>query len=131
MEKNIMKNEVVSDTNQKSEKKKKAEMFIAKVMPWVFCAMVVCIQLTGNIVLADATELMETVLKWIAYLGCFLGVVYFVVGCLHYAAAHSEGDGPAKQKAQGQIAASIMIFAISALITTQASEIIGMIEEPS
>lgn len=131
MEKNIMNKEVVSTTPQKSEKKKKMEMLIATVLPWVFCAMVVCVQLAGNIVFADATQLMEMALKWIAYLGMFLGVVYFVVGCIHYASAHSEGDGPAKQKAQGQIAAAIMIFAICALITSQASTIIGMIDAPA
>lgn len=111
--------------------KKRLDMIVAKVLPWMLCAMVVCIQLGGNVVFADATELIETAISWIAYLGMFLGVVYFVVGCIHYAGAHSEGDGPAKQKAQGQIAAAIMIFAVCALITAKASAIVGMIDEPS
>lgn len=116
----------------KGKKKWNKEMVMATVLPWMLCAMVVCVQLGGNVVFADgANELIELALSWIAYLGMFLGAVYFVVGCIHYAGAHSEGDGPAKQKAQGQIAAAIMIFAICALITTKASDIIDMIEEPS
>lgn len=116
---------------KEKKSKKRLDMIVAKVLPWMLCAMVVCVQLGGNVVFADANELIETALSWIAYLGMFLGVVYFAVGCIHYAGAHSEGDGPAKQKAQGQIAAAIMIFAVCALLSAKASDIVGMIDEPS
>lgn len=116
----------------KCKKKWNKEKIIATALPWVLCAMVVCIQLGGNIVLADEKDLMKTALKWIAYIGMFLGVVYFIVGAIHYAAAHSEGDGPAKQKAQGQIASAVMIFAICGLASSDAtlSTILNYISKP-
>lgn len=128
----------VSGQDKKTEVKKKwtKEMVIATVLPWMLCAMVVCIQLGGNVVFAAAnasseTKLILTALDWVAYLGMFLGAIYFVVGCIHYAGAHAEGDGPAKQKAQGQIAAAVMIFAVCGLITLKASDIVNMIQKPA
>lgn len=121
------------EQGKKTRSKKRMDMIIAKVLPWMLCAMVVCVQLAGNVVFADdATSLMKTALKWIAYLGMFLGVVYFVVGAIHYASAHSEGDGPAKKKAQDQIAAAVMIFAVCALASTDSTltTILGYIKAP-
>ncbi len=71
----------------------------------------------------DPTELMELVIKFLGALTMVMGGIFGILGIVHYAAAHSEGDGPAKTKAMGQIAAGVMLIVLSILLTNNANDI--------
>ena len=68
-------------------------------------------------------DLMETIIKMISVLIIALGIIFAVLGLVHYAAANSEGDGPAKQKAMMQLASGVMIIVMSTLLNAQANNL--------
>lgn len=76
---------------------------------------------------ADAAGLMETIIKILASLVTVLAVILAAVGLIHYAQAYSEGDGPAKQKAIGQIAAAGMLIALALILQSKAGELVKFI----
>ena len=72
---------------------------------------------------SGAQDLMKTIIKMISVLIIALGIIFAVLGLVHYAAANSEGDGPAKQKAMMQLASGVMIIVMSTLLNGQASNL--------
>ena len=66
---------------------------------------------------ADAAGLVTTAFDTIAKLILVPAVFFFLFGLFSYAQAHSEGDGPAMNKAIGKIAAGIMMVALSIILT--------------
>jgi uncharacterized membrane protein YidH (DUF202 family) len=72
---------------------------------------------------SSGADLMKTIIKMISVLIIALGIVFAVLGLVHYAAANSEGDGPAKQKAMMQLASGVMIIVMSTLLNGQASNL--------
>ncbi len=61
----------------------------------------------------DAVGTMKTIVKIVAKLVLVLGLMLGVMGVIAYATAHSEGDGPAQNKATMKIVAGIMLIALS------------------
>ena len=76
-----------------------------------------------------AAGLIQQILELVALLIIVLGIVVAVLGIVHYAAAYSEGDGPAKNKAVQQIAAGGMVILMSALLKNKAGDFAGYIVE--
>ena len=74
----------------------------------------------------DATQLLGTIIKIICSLITALAVVLAILGIVHYASAHSEGDGPAKQKAIMQLAAGVMLMVLSMILNGNAETLAGM-----
>lgn len=112
----------------KFNKEKARNLVVNVAMPVALCACTLAILVVGNTALAaDAKGLLTKVFQIIAKIITGLGAVYGVLGIVHYAAAQSEGDGPAKNKAMGQIAAGIMLVALSLLLNTEASALAGFI----
>lgn len=64
----------------------------------------------------NATSVVEGIQTLVKYLGILLGIVYGIFGFLHYAQANAEGDGPAKNKAQNQLAAAVMLMAVGIIV---------------
>lgn len=63
-----------------------------------------------------ATSLMESIIDLIAKLILGLAIILAIMGGVSYASAQSEGDGPAKNKAIGQLAAAVMLVVMSILL---------------
>lgn len=72
---------------------------------------------------SSGADLMKTIIKMVSVLIIALGIIFAVLGLVHYAAANSEGDGPAKQKAMMQLASGVMIIVMSTLLNGQASNL--------
>lgn len=75
----------------------------------------------------NSAELMSTVIGWIAKLIVVPGVILAIMGIIGYAQSHSEGDGPAQQKAIGKIAAAGMLILLSIIIGAAANTIVNYI----
>ena len=59
---------------------------------------------------ADAgSTLIDGVVKMAGTVALILGIVMTIFGFIHYLAANGEGDGPAKNKAQAQIAGGVLL----------------------
>ncbi|WP_027432033.1 hypothetical protein [Lachnospira multipara] len=76
---------------------------------------------------ADATALISWGIKIMATIATILGAFYTVQGVISYAAANSEGDGPAKNKAIQQIASGAMLVIVSVLINSFSGSLVSMI----
>lgn len=74
-----------------------------------------------------ASSLMQTVIEWVSKLIVIPGVVLAVMGIIGFAQAHSEGDGPAQQKAIGKLAAAGMLVLLSILLHASAPTLTTMI----
>ena len=98
-----------------------------KVAPYLTAAYLAFLMMNTYAFADQATELFELIIKIIANLIIALGAILGIMGLVHYASAHSEGDGPAKNKAMGQIAAAIMLVALSILLKATASQFAGLI----
>lgn len=98
-----------------------------KVAPYVTAAYFALLAMNVYALADEATELFELIIKIIANLIIALGAILGIMGLVHYASAHSEGDGPAKNKAMGQIAAAVMLVALSILLKATASQFAGLI----
>lgn len=77
---------------------------------------------------ADAKGLVETIIKIIGVLIIAYGMIMAVMGVIAYASAHSEGDGPAQNKAVGKISAGVMLVVLSIILSSQAGKLAGMIQ---
>jgi uncharacterized membrane protein YidH (DUF202 family) len=73
------------------------------------------------ILAADAGGLLSFIIKTIGVLIIAMGIILTVLGLVHYAAANSEGDGPAKQKAMMQMAAGVMLIVLSGILATNST----------
>ena len=71
--------------------------------------------------------LLEIIFKILFKLITVLGVVFGIMGVVHYASANAEGDGPAKNKAMAQIGAGVMIILASFLLDSQLTTILNTI----
>lgn len=71
------------------------------------------------VVAADggASGLALEIIKLIGKLIIALGIFLSIMGVVHFASAHAEGDGPAKQKAVMQIASGVMVILLSSILT--------------
>ena len=76
---------------------------------------------------ADGGELLQKILELLASLLIPFGVILGIMGIVHFASAKSEGDGPASNKAIGQIAAGVMLVVLSVLIKSQAGDFASML----
>lgn len=106
----------------------KASNLMVKASPAVIGGIVVVNSFATQVNAAgDAKGLLEEIIKIIGGLIIALGVIYAVMGIINYASAHSEGDGPAQNKAIGKIAAGIMLVALSITLETKAGDLAGFI----
>ncbi len=97
-------------------------------------------QLMTNIVLAsarttgsggsggDAKGLAETILGIVASLIIALGLFIAVMGVVNFASAHAEGNGGSQDKAVKQIAAGVMVVALSVILKANAATLADYIE---
>ena len=84
----------------------------------------------GITALADSAQsLMTIILQILMKLITVLGVIFGIMGVVHYASANSEGDGPAKNKAMAQIAAGVMLLLVSILGANKIEDIVALITE--
>ena len=74
---------------------------------------------------ADASGMMIVIIGIIANLIVALSILLALLGVVHYASAHSEGDGPAKQKAVMQIAAGVMLMLASILVKSNVNNLVS------
>lgn len=74
-----------------------------------------------------AQTIMQGIIEIIGALIIVLGVIFAILGLVHYAAAHAEGDGPAKNKAINQMAAGLMLVVLSATLIAMSGTIAGWI----
>ena len=74
-----------------------------------------------------AEELLQWIIGAIAMLITALGVVMAVTGVVAYASAHSEGDGPAMNKAKMQLASSVMIIVLSIALNASKDTLAGFL----
>ena len=70
---------------------------------------------------ADPKELLKFIIKTVGGLIIALGIIMFVMGLVRWASAHSEGDGPAQNKAIGMLAAAVMLVALSMVLTNDST----------
>lgn len=75
----------------------------------------------------DAKGALKEVFAEVGILIGILGVVFAVFGVIHYATANSEGDGPAKHKAQMQIASGGMVLLLGAGLATFGGKILAQL----
>lgn len=100
----------------------KADQTFSKVSaPIVAAAMTVATLSSSLITFATQTKSKNALNSLLEILG--LPVIVFggflsIMGIVHYAAANSEGDGPAKHKGVMQIASGIMVIVIGVLLKT-------------
>lgn len=110
----------------------KTKLLVCHNLPQVMSfAMVLCVLACGSTAFAanDAENLMTAIVKLLAALVTVLGAVFAIMGLIHYAAANSEGDGPAKQKAVMQIASGGMLILLSILLSSNAKTLAGYIAD--
>lgn len=102
--------------------KQKAENKLAKLAPIATYGIIVANYLSREMVYAEAgaEDLMKLIVKIIANLIIILGALLAIMGIIHFASAQSEGDGPAKTKAIGQIAAGVMLAVLSMILKSNA-----------
>jgi FtsH-binding integral membrane protein len=86
------------------------------------------LMLSTTFAYADATsQLMEMIIDMICKLAIALGVIFAIVGGISLAAARSEGDGPAKNKAIGMLASGVMLAIMSAFILANKSTFVSIV----
>lgn len=76
-----------------------------------------------------ASTLMETFIDILCKIVLVLGAVFVIMGITHYAAANSEGDGPAKNKATMQIASGVILAVLSVVFNSNKSSFVSIITE--
>ena len=82
-----------------------------------------------NVVYADeAQELMKTVIDIIGKLIFVPAAIMSITGIIQYAAAHSDGDGPAQKKAINMLSAGIMLAALGLLLVGAQDTFAGLIK---
>lgn len=73
---------------------------------------------------SSANDILQTVLgKLVAPVVIALGAVFAILGGVHWVAANSEGDGPAKQKAMMQFASGVGLVIVGTVLPAVASAI--------
>ncbi len=108
----------------------KACNLMLKASPVAMCASTAAtIIIMDNAAFAagDAKGLLETIIGIICKLIIALGVIMAIMGIINYASAHSEGDGPAQNKAIGKIAAGVMLVSLSVVLDSQKGTLAGYI----
>lgn len=90
-----------------SEEVKERQAKMAKVMPFVYGALIV---LMFPMVFADghATEMVEAVVKVAARIVTVVGVILLLVGIVKFAIAHANDSGPDQQKSAMMIATGVV-----------------------
>ena len=71
---------------------------------------------------ASGQEVLKKILELLCKILIPFGIILGIMGVVHYASAKSEGDGPASNKAIGQIAAGVMIIVLSTAILSMGFE---------
>lgn len=77
---------------------------------------------------AGAIDFVELIIQILAVLIIVGGVFNGIVGLSSFAEAKAEGDGPAQNKAKGQLIAAGMLLVLSILLLANAGRIAGMIQ---
>lgn len=73
---------------------------------------------------SSANDILQTVLgKLVAPVVIAFGSVFAILGGVHWVAANSEGDGPAKQKATMQLASGVGLVIVGMALPAVASAI--------
>lgn len=75
----------------------------------------------------NATGLAETILGIVAKLIIALGVFIAAMGVVNFASAHAEGNGGSQSQAVKQIAAGVMVVALSVILDNQKGTLAGYI----
>ena len=83
---------------------------------------------TSICTLAEAQELIVTVIKVMGLLAGAVAVFLLVWGLIAYAEAYGEGDGPAKSKAQGKLIAAGVLAIVTVIIEANAENWADMIK---
>lgn len=113
---------------RKNLRKKISSFCENKAIPYGNALIAMGIMMSNSLAFADAaSSLMEFFVSAICKLILVGGVVFVVLGITNYASANSEGDGPAKNKAKGEIIAGIMLAVLSIYLETQKSTLVSMI----
>ena len=113
---------------RKNLRKKISSFCENKAIPYGNALIAMGIMMSNSLAFADAaSSLMEFFVSGICKLMLVGGVIFVVMGLIHYSSANSEGDGPAKNKAIGQLIAGIMLAALSIFLETQKSALVSMI----
>lgn len=104
-----------------SKLKKSFSAFAEKATPMATSLVVTGSMLLTQFACADAAEeLLSQIINILGTLILGLAVLLAIMGLIHYATAHSEGDGPAKHKAIGQLAAAVMLIVLSIVLKGEA-----------
>ena len=113
---------------RKNLRKKISSFCENKAIPYGNALIAIGIMMSNSLAFADAaSSLMEFFVSGICKLILVAGVIFVVMGFVHYSSANSEGDGPAKNKAIGQLIAGVMLAALSIFLDTQKSTLVSMI----
>lgn len=80
-----------------------------------------------NVGSCDGASALTTALGYLALPIGLLGGVFLVMGIIHYAAANSDGDGPAKKKATNEIAGGGMVIAVAVVLKPMVGAILGAV----
>ena len=109
-------------------KKKFSSFCENKAIPYGNALITMGIIMSNTLAFADAaSDLMEFFISGLCKLILVGGVVLVILGFAHYSSAKSEGDGPAQNKAIGQLIAGISLAVLSIFLDTQKSKLVSMI----
>lgn len=112
---------------RKNLRKKISSFCENKAIPYGNALIAMGIMMSNSLAFADASSLMEFFVSGICKLILVAGVIFVIMGFVHYSSANSEGDGPAKNKAIGQLIAGIMLAVLSIFLEAQKSTLVSMI----
>ncbi len=100
-----------------------------KYGPAVTALMLTGSQIVSNAVMAeaDAKGLAKTILEIVANLIIALGIFIAVLGVVNFASAHAEGNGGSQDKAVKQIAAGVMVVALSVILKSKSGDLANYI----
>lgn len=106
---------------QKSQKTVKALYALTAITATYAC-------LVSNMAFADAASfIFEMIIGFFVLLFIVLGAIFGIIGAGEWMAAHGEGDGPAKNKAIGKVAAAIGLIVFAVALKGKSSELISVI----
>ena len=113
---------------RKNLRKKISSFCEKKAIPYGNALIAMGIMMSNSLAFADAaSSLMVFFVSGMCKLILVGGVLLIVLGIVSYASANSEGDGPAKNKAKGELIAGIMLAVLSIYLETQKSTLVSMI----
>ena len=87
-----------------------------------------CAIICSNLAYAgEGEELIGKIISILAALVIAPAVMLAIMGLIGYATAHSEGDGPAQQKAVGKLTAAALLIIVSIILGNEKDTLAGYI----